>query len=95
LKPSYRSTVTGSVDASKSAGNGAGSGRADPRSDHDIGRNEGRHAHPAARSSPSGTSAKPPRLLDQVRARMRRLGMAIRSEEAYLGWIRRFILANG
>lgn len=26
---------------------------------------------------------------------MRRLGMAIRSEEAYVGWIRRFILANG
>jgi integron integrase len=35
-----------------------------------------------------------PRLLDQVRARMRRLGMARRSEEAYIGWIRRFILAN-
>ncbi len=39
-------------------------------------------------------STKPPRLLDQVRARMRRLGLAIRSEEAYVGWIRRFILAN-
>ncbi len=35
------------------------------------------------------------RLLDKVRERMRRLGMAIRSEEAYLGWIRRFIVANG
>ena len=35
-----------------------------------------------------------PKLLDQVRARMRRLGMARRSEEAYVGWIRRFILAN-
>lgn len=35
-----------------------------------------------------------PRLLDQVRGRMRRLGMARRSEEAYVGWIRRFILAN-
>jgi integron integrase len=40
-------------------------------------------------------ATKPPRLLDQVRARMRRLGMAIRSEEAYVGWIRRFILSNG
>jgi len=38
---------------------------------------------------------KPAKLLDQVRARMRRLGMAIRSEQAYTGWIRRFILANG
>ncbi|MEO8998161.1 MAG: integron integrase [Rhodanobacter sp.] len=37
----------------------------------------------------------PPRLLDQVRGRMRRLGMAKRSEEAYVGWIRRFILCNG
>jgi integron integrase len=35
-----------------------------------------------------------PRLLDQVRERMRRLGMARRSEDAYVGWIRRFILAN-
>ena len=35
-----------------------------------------------------------PRLMDQVRCRMRRLGMARRSEEAYTGWIRRFILAN-
>jgi len=38
---------------------------------------------------------RPPRLLDRVRARMRRLGMARRSEDAYVGWIRRFILANG
>ena len=36
-----------------------------------------------------------PRLLYQVRERMRRLGMARRSEEAYVGWIRRFILGNG
>jgi integron integrase len=26
---------------------------------------------------------------------MRRLGLSIRSEEAYLGWVRRFVLANG
>ena len=43
----------------------------------------------------SGNGRRAPRLLDQVRARMRRLGMARRSEEAYVGWIRRFILANG
>ncbi|HUH32133.1 MAG TPA: integron integrase [Rhodanobacter sp.] len=35
------------------------------------------------------------KLLDQVRGRMRRLGMSKRSEEAYVGWIRRFIRANG
>ncbi|HRQ64594.1 MAG TPA: integron integrase [Xanthomonadaceae bacterium] len=34
-------------------------------------------------------------MLDQVRAKMRRLNLAKRSEEAYVGWIRRFILANG
>lgn len=38
---------------------------------------------------------EPPRLLDQVRRRVRRLGLAIRTEEAYVGWIRRFILACG
>jgi integron integrase len=34
-------------------------------------------------------------LLDQLRARIRRLGLSIRTEEAYVGWARRFILANG
>ena len=38
---------------------------------------------------------EPPKLLDQVRARVRRLGLSKRTEEAYVGWIRRFILANG
>ena len=37
---------------------------------------------------------RPPRLLDQVRQRVRRLGLARRTEEAYVGWARRFILAN-
>ena len=95
MKPPYRATVRGSVVASDSAGNSAGSGNADLRSDLGIGRGEGRHAQRATRSNPDATIANPPRLLDQVRARMRRLGMAIRSEEAYVGWIRRFILANG
>lgn len=36
-----------------------------------------------------------PRLLDRVRERVRRLGLSRRTEEAYVGWIRRFILANG
>ena len=36
-----------------------------------------------------------PRLLDEVGARMRRLGLSPRTEEAYLGWIRRFILFHG
>ena len=44
---------------------------------------------------PDGAGDGGPRLLDQVRARIRRLGMARRTEEAYVGWIRRFIVANG
>ncbi|MCP1374188.1 integron integrase [Dyella lutea] len=43
----------------------------------------------------SKAAEKPPKLLDQVRDRMRRLHMARRSEEVYVGWVRRFILANG
>lgn len=39
-------------------------------------------------------SAQPPRLLDMVRARCRRLNYSVRTERAYAGWIRRFVLAN-
>lgn len=35
------------------------------------------------------------RLLDQVRARLRVKHYSLRTEQAYVGWIRRFILANG
>ncbi len=34
-------------------------------------------------------------LFAAVRERMRRLGLSRRTEEAYLGWIRRFVLVNG
>jgi integron integrase len=33
--------------------------------------------------------------MDQVRERIRRLGLARRTEDTYCGWIRRFILENG
>ncbi len=46
-------------------------------------------------SPDASTSEQAPRLLDQVRARVRRLGLAIRTEQIYVDWIRRFILANG
>lgn len=36
-----------------------------------------------------------PRLLDAVRARLRFKHYSLRTEQAYIGWIRRFILANG
>lgn len=39
--------------------------------------------------------AKKPRLLDDVRRRLRAKHYSVRTERAYLGWIRRFILANG
>jgi integron integrase len=36
----------------------------------------------------------PPKLLDLVRARCRRLSYSVRTERAYASWIRRFVLAN-
>ena len=39
--------------------------------------------------------ATPPRLLEQVRRQIRLRHYSIRTEQAYLGWIRRFIHANG
>jgi integron integrase len=48
---------------------------------------KGKMTHPRATDGP-----RPPRLLDQVRAKLRLLHYAIRTEEAYVDWIRRFIL---
>lgn len=39
-----------------------------------------------------GAESRRPRLLDQVRERIRRLGLALRTEDAYVDWTRRFIL---
>ncbi|MHB0887753.1 phage integrase N-terminal SAM-like domain-containing protein [Acidithiobacillus sp.] len=36
-----------------------------------------------------------PKLLDQVRDRIRAKQSSLRTEEAYLGWIKRFILFHG
>lgn len=49
------------------------------------------------RKSPQQEScpARAPRLLDQVRSCCRVRQYSLRTERAYLGWIRRFILANG
>lgn len=41
------------------------------------------------------TAGNPPRLLDVVRERIRLRHYSLRTEQAYVGWIRRFILANG
>ena len=46
-------------------------------------------------SGPARSGAgRPPRLLDQVRAALRVRHYSIRTERAYLQWVRRFILAN-
>jgi integrase len=36
-----------------------------------------------------------PALLDEVRGVLRAHGYSLRTEQAYLGWIRRFVMANG
>lgn len=41
------------------------------------------------------TAVQAPRLLDEVRRRMRVKHYSLRTEGVYLGWIKRFILANG
>ena len=38
---------------------------------------------------------QPPKLLDQVRQRLRVKHYSIRTEDAYIGWIRRYILFHG
>jgi len=43
----------------------------------------------------AGIPAKPPRLLDQFRERLRTLHYSARTEKAYVGWIRRFIFFHG
>lgn len=48
-------------------------------------------ADPAA----GGEAVQRPRLLDEVRRRIRLKHYSRRTEDAYVGWVRRFILANG
>lgn len=44
----------------------------------------------------NGVTASPPtQLLDQVRERLRVRHYSLRTEQAYLSWIRRFIPASG
>jgi integron integrase len=44
---------------------------------------------------PQKNAATPPRLLDQVRERLRLKHYSIRTEQAYVGWIRRYIIFHG
>lgn len=53
-------------------------------------------AEPRFDATPIDVEAeRSPRLLEAVRMRMRRLGMSLRTEDAYTAWIRRFVLVNG
>src|SRR5687768_670948 len=47
------------------------------------------------RSGDAGSSQRPPRLMDEVRRVLRVNRYSIRTEQAYCGWIVRFIRANG
>ncbi|MBW2448754.1 MAG: phage integrase N-terminal SAM-like domain-containing protein, partial [Deltaproteobacteria bacterium] len=38
---------------------------------------------------------RPPRFLERVRLEARRRRLSLRTEEAYVGWVRRFILFHG
>jgi len=38
--------------------------------------------------------ARKPKLLDRVRLVIRRKGYSIRTEEAYVAWVKRFILSH-
>ena len=41
------------------------------------------------------TANQPPKLLDQVAAKMRVKHYSMRTEKSYIDWIKRFILHNG
>ncbi|MHB1953672.1 MAG: hypothetical protein ACYCOU_07950 [Sulfobacillus sp.] len=47
-------------------------------------------SHPESAAASEPGTAPPPRLLDVMRARMRRLGLSLSTMEAYVGWGRRF-----
>jgi len=47
-------------------------------------------SHPESAAASETGTAPPPRLLDVLRARMRRLGLSLRTEKACVGWVRRF-----
>lgn len=48
-----------------------------------------------SRGEREGEAARPARLLDQVRFAIRTRHYSRRTERAYIGWIRRFILFHG
>lgn len=45
--------------------------------------------------TPGHKEARAPTLIDEVRRRIRARHYSVRTERAYVGWIRRFVMANG
>jgi len=52
-------------------------------------------ADPFAVAEKTAPVARTPRLLDQVHAAIRSRHLSLRTEKAYVGWIRRFIFFSG
>jgi hypothetical protein len=48
--------------------------------------------HPKTSVDHASSPATRPMLLDEVRARIRRLNYSIRTEDTYVDWVRRFVL---
>lgn len=46
-------------------------------------------------SAPPLARTQPPKLIDQLRERLRTLHYSLRTEDVYVDWVRRFILFNG
>src|SRR3954451_2341161 len=63
----------------------------------DLTRNQyTRKAPPAAHEPESDYQQRhPPKLLDQIRGRLRAKHYSIRTEEAYVDWVRRYVLFHG
>lgn len=52
--------------------------------------------YPSAHGAPTnGTPAEPPRLLDRLRSILRTKHYSYRTEQAYVHWVRRYILHHG
>lgn len=51
--------------------------------------------HPISSNNCTSSQGRKPKLLEQVRHRTRSLHYSIRTEDAYVDWIRRFVLFHG
>ncbi len=51
--------------------------------------------HPKTFGDYASGGAPEPKLLDEGRARTRRLNYSVRTQDAYVDWVRRFVLFHG